>query len=129
LKLHVQASTDSNTVTGYGRDYIEVNRVRHGGSLVVAGDGPVKAWTAGTFEALRAEDFDAVLELGPELVLLGTGGRHRFPAAALLRPLVERGVGFEVMDTAAACRTFNILVGEGRRVVAALLAEAEGDRP
>jgi uncharacterized protein len=126
LKLHVQASTNSNTVTGYGHDYVEINRIRHVDPLILAGEGPVRAWRAAGFESLRAEDFAAVLELEPELVLIGTGARQRFPAAALLRPFIDGGVGFEVMDTAAACRTYNILMGEGRHVVAALLLPGDG---
>jgi len=121
LKLHAQANSNSNTVTGYGHDYVEINRVRHVESLILAGEGPVQSWAAARFDALRAADFEAVLALQPELVLVGTGPRQRFPAAPLLRPLVEQGVGFEIMDTPAACRTFNILIAEGRHVVAALL--------
>ncbi len=128
LKLHVQASTNFNTVTGYGHDYVEINRVRHADSLILAGEGPVRAWPPASFERLRAEDFALVLELDPELVLIGTGQRQRFPAPALLRPFIERGIGFEVMDTAAACRTYNILMGEDRRVVAALLLPGAGAR-
>lgn len=121
MKLHAQANTNSNTVTGYGPDYVEINRIRHVASLILSADGPVQTWTSGRFEALCAQDFAPVLALRPELVLLGTGTRQRFPAAPLLRPLIEQGVGFEIMDTPAACRTFNILVAEGRQVVAALL--------
>lgn len=121
MKLHAQANSNSNTVTGYGHDYVEINRVRHVESLILAGEGPVQSWAAARFDALRAADFEAVLALQPELVLVGTGPRQRFPAAPLLRPLVEQGVGFEIMDTPAACRTFNILIAEGRHVVAALL--------
>jgi uncharacterized protein len=120
LKLHAQASTQSNTVTGYGDDYIEINRVRHDGSVILAPEGPVRAWHAGAFENWRAEDLAVLLEGRPELVLIGTGARHRFLAPPLLRPLVDAGIGFETMDTAAACRTYNILMGEGRNVVAAL---------
>jgi uncharacterized protein len=124
LKLHVQVTANSNTVTGYGHDYIEVNRVRHADAMILTGDGPVRAWSAAGFEQLRPEDFAAVLALEPELVLIGTGATHRFLAPALVRPLIEKGVGFEVMGTPAACRTFNILMGEGRHVVAALLLPA-----
>jgi uncharacterized protein len=121
LKLHVQVTANSNTITAYGLDYIEINRVRHANAVIVAADGPVHDWKVDSLERLRAEDFVPVLALDPELVLVGTGAAHRFLAPALLRPLIERGVGFEFMDTAAACRTFNILMGEGRHVVAALL--------
>jgi uncharacterized protein len=73
------------------------------------------------FADLQAHHFDAIRQLEPELVILGTGRRLRFPAAAMIRVLTDAQVGVEVMDTAAACRTYNILAAEGRRVVAALL--------
>jgi uncharacterized protein len=73
-------------------------------------------------ERLRPEHFAPVLELDPELVLVGTGATQRFLPAQTTSPLLQAGVGFEVMDTAAACRTFNILLAEGRRVVGAFLA-------
>jgi uncharacterized protein len=124
LKLHAQAPSNFNTVTGYGPDYIEVNRTRHSGSLILAPDAPVQPWGAQTFEQLDAGHFDAVLALAPELVLIGTGSRQRFLAPQLTVALARARIGFEVMDTAAACRTFNILMAEGRRVVGAFLAPA-----
>lgn len=131
MKLHVQVTANSNTITAYGADYIEVNRVRHTGAMILAGEGPVRIWSPAGFEQLRPEDLGEILALDPELVLIGTGATHRFLAPALLRPLIDKGVGFEVMGTPAACRTFNILMGEGRHVVAALLlarpaADSEG---
>ncbi len=122
LKLHVQASSNSNTVTAYGAGYIEVNRVRHTGSLIVAPDAPIRSWEASDIEKLRAEHFAPVLELDPEIVLVGTGATQRFLPPQTTALLSRAGVGFEVMDTAAACRTFNILMAEGRRVVGAFLA-------
>ena len=122
MKLHVQATSNLNTVTAYGADYIEVNRIRHTGSLILAPDTPVRAWAATDFERLRPEHFEAVLELAPELVLVGTGATQRFLPAQTTSALSRAGIGFEVMDTAAACRTFNILLAEGRRVVGAFLA-------
>jgi len=122
LKLHFQAPSNLNTVTAYGADYIEVNRIRHSGSLIVAPDQPIRAWDAVDVERLRPEHFAPVLELSPELVLVGTGATQRFLPPQTTLPLLQAGVGFEVMDTAAACRTFNILLAEGRRVVGAFLA-------
>jgi uncharacterized protein len=124
LKLHAQAPSPLNAVTGYGPGYIEVNRARHGGSLILAPEGPVQAWAAQDVARLASEDFHAVLSLEPELVLIGTGTSQRFPRGEALAAFARAGVGYEVMDTAAACRTFNILVAEGRRVVCALLAVA-----
>ncbi len=124
MKLHAQATTNSNTVTGYGPDYIEINRVRHGGSLVVSADAPVQAWTPHGVEQLSEADFAPILALKPEIVLVGTGAAQRFLAPALTVALAHAGVGVEVMDTAAACRTYNILMAEGRRVVGAFLAAA-----
>jgi uncharacterized protein len=123
LKLHADAATSLNTVTGYGPGFIEVNKERHQGHLLLMPDAPARAWPATTFEALRAEDFDALLDERPEVVLLGTGRRQRFPHPRLTAALARAGVGLEVMDTAAACRTYNILMSEGRRVLAAFLQE------
>lgn len=78
-------------------------------------------WEPRSLPDLTAAQLAAVLELEPEILLLGTGARLQFPAADILAPVHRAGVGLEVMDTAAACRTFNILVGEGRRAAAALL--------
>jgi uncharacterized protein len=97
-----------------------VNGARHDASLVVTADA-VLPWEAATFEALAQAHFEALAALAPDLVLLGTGPRLRFPAAALTTPLVQAGIGLEVMDLRAACRTFNVLRAEERRVAAALL--------
>jgi uncharacterized protein len=123
LKLHADAPTSLNTVTGYGPGFIEVNKARHQGHVLLMPDAPARRWQASTFEALRPEDFDALLALRPEIVLLGTGRRQRFPHPRLTAALARAGVGFEVMDTAAACRTYNILMSEGRRVLACFLQE------
>jgi len=121
LKLHAQAPSNLNSVTGYGPGYIDVNRIRHAGSLILAPEGPAQALSASTFDQVHEEHFAAVLAQVPEVVLIGTGAAQRFLPPLLTLPLVRAGVGFEVMDTAAACRTFNILVAEGRRVVGVFL--------
>jgi uncharacterized protein len=123
LKLHADAPTSLNTVTAYGPGFIEVNKSRHEGHLLLMPDAPVQRWLAGAFESLSPADLDALLELRPEIVLLGTGRRQRFPHPRLAGTLARAGVGFEVMDTAAACRTYNILMSEGRRVLAAFFQE------
>jgi len=121
LKLHADRLGHLNTVTAYGTGFVEVNKVRHSGSLIVTPALPVTPWSASSFEALCADDLAALLALEPEVVLLGTGARQRFPHPRLTRALTDARIGVEVMDTPAACRTYNILMAEGRRVVAALL--------
>jgi uncharacterized protein len=93
----------------------------HRTSFLLAPDAIVAPWAGGGFDGLDDAEFAAVLALAPEIVLLGTGGRQRFPHPRVYRVLSEARVGVEVMDTAAAARTYNIIAAEGRRVVAALL--------
>ena len=97
-----------------------VNQERHASSLIVTRER-VLPWRATSFAALSEGDFAPLAALDLEIVLLGTGPRLRFPQPALTRPLLEARVGLEVMDLQAACRTYNILVVEERRVAAALL--------
>jgi uncharacterized protein len=124
LKLHEDPRTSLNTVTAYGPGFIEINAVRFSGNLVVSPERPPSAWSPHDFDALAESDFEALLAFGPEIVLLGTGSRQRFPRPALYAALTRARIGVEVMDTAAACRTYNILTAEGRRVVAAVLQDA-----
>jgi len=93
-------------------------------SLLLPWSGPVLPWQAGTFEELGAAHFERLLALAPEVVIFGSGTRLRFPPPAWLRGLIERRIGVETMDTAAACRTYNVLASERRAVVAALLVES-----
>ncbi|HXF46496.1 MAG TPA: Mth938-like domain-containing protein [Burkholderiaceae bacterium] len=123
MKLHADPPTDRNTVTAYGPGYVEINKVRHERAVVLTPDRPISPWNVASFDALRAEDFAALLSFAPDVVLLGTGARQRFPHPRLLAPLARARIGLEVMDTQAACRTYNILMAEGRRVLAALLLE------
>jgi uncharacterized protein len=87
----------------------------------VSADRLVTDWPATSVEALAPDHLAAIVEMRPEIVLLGSGAAFRFPEPALLAPLYRAGIGVEVMDTPAACRTYNILMGEGRNVVAALI--------
>jgi uncharacterized protein len=121
LKLHLSGFSGQNMFTGYGEQYVVVNQARYEHSLIVLPDRIIEGWEAVTFEQLTAEHFDFLLSLQPEMVLFGTGATLRFPHPTLTRSLIESGVGVEVMDTNAACRTYNILTAEGRRVAAALL--------
>jgi len=123
LKLHADPLTHLNTVTAYGPGFVEINKVRHDGNLIVAPESAVTTWPVSGFDELRVDDFALLLDFGPEVVLLGTGSRQRFPPARLTRPLIDARIGVEVMSTPAACRTYNILMAEGRRVVAAFLQD------
>jgi uncharacterized protein len=123
MKLHADNPAALNTVTAYGPGWIEINRVRHEGAVLVMPEGEVLAWRPQSFETLEPGDFDGLLEREPEMVLLGTGGQQRFPHPRLSAGLAAARVGLDVMNTHAACRTYNILAAEGRRVLAALLPE------
>ena len=122
MKFERETRAGVNMVTGYGAGYVLINGQRHGSSLILAPDRIV-AWQAASFAALREEHFAALAAFGPEIVLLGTGPRLRFPHPRLTQALAAARIGLEVMDLNAACRTYNILVSEDRRVAAALLFE------
>jgi uncharacterized protein len=121
VKIAQERNEGKNAFTGYGEGYVEVNRTRHHTSLVVSAERLVTDWPAESIESLTADHLAAIVEMHPEIVLLGTGEAFRFPEPAMLAPLYKAGIGVEVMDTHAACRTYNILMGEGRNVVAALV--------
>ncbi|AGG89375.1 Mth938-like domain-containing protein [Rhodanobacter denitrificans] len=90
-------------------------------SFLLAPDRAVEDWPVTAVEALDAGHVEAVLALRPELVVLGTGERQAFPAAAFMAGFLRKGIGIEVMDNAAAARTYNLLAGEGRRVIAGFI--------
>ncbi|WP_144113719.1 Mth938-like domain-containing protein [Paraburkholderia sp. BCC1886] len=123
MKLHQDASGALNTVTGYGADYVEINLVRHSGSILVLPESPVIAWPVASFEALSADHFAMLVDYAPEVVVFGSGERLRFPHPRLTAALTAKRIGVETMDFKAACRTYNILMAEGRKVAAALLIE------
>ena len=122
MKLQPDKSNNL-TINAYGEGWIEVNGQAFTHSLLVSslpGALP-EPWAVARFEDLSVAHFDALAGSGAELVLFGSGPRLRFPPAAFLQGLMVRGIGLESMDTAAACRTYNILASEGRKVMAALL--------
>lgn len=121
MKLHLSKPAGLNLFTSYGAGYVLVNGARHEHSLIVLPDRLIDTWPVQSFDGLTAEHIGALVPLECEVVLLGTGARIRFPRPEVLRPLVEASIGVEVMDIAAACRTYNILVAEDRRVAAALI--------
>jgi len=112
-----------NVFTGHGAGYVRLGVVEYRENLIVTTDKIATGWASAGFEALTAEDFAAVAALEPEVVILGTGTTLRFPHPRLTRALTDARIGLEVMDTPAACRTFNILAAEGRKVAAAILVE------
>ena len=121
LKLHSETRTGINFITACDGAFVQVNETRHGTPLIVLAQQLIDTWQPASFDTLAPEHFTALAELGVEIILLGTGAKQRFPDPRLARRLMEKRIGLEVMDTAAACRTYNILVSEGRSVAAALL--------
>jgi uncharacterized protein len=124
MKFQPDTPAGGNLITRH-----EAGRVWVGGqvfahSVLVPWSGEVLAWDADALAALTAAHFERAAALQPELVIFGSGTRLRFVAPALLRALIDRRIGVETMDTAAACRTYNVLASEGRRVLGALLVEA-----
>lgn len=121
MKLHLNQAAGHNAFTGYGEGYVLINGVRHESNMLVLPDSPVTVWAVQDPTAMSAEHILHLAELGVEVLLIGTGPKLRFPPPKLLQPLFRAGVGVEIMDTPAACRTYNILMGEGRKVAAALI--------
>ena len=121
MKLQLENTDGLNTFTAYGEGYVSVNGIRHNCNLAVLPDRLLPNWTLATFETLGAADLELLASLDAEIILLGTGKQLRFPSPELLRPLVQAQKGLEVMDLPAACRTYNILMGEGRKVAVGLL--------
>jgi uncharacterized protein len=121
LKLHLNKLGDTKLFIAHGADYVMVNNDRYSGSIVVSADQVRLDWTVANFDALNEEHFAYLAALKPDVLLLGTGAKQRFPHPRLFRALTEAGIGLECMDTPAACRTYNILVAEDRKVIAAIL--------
>ena len=133
MKLHADPA-EIHTITALGEGWVAINGQRHERSLVLSSTGTLQSWDCQRFEDLTQAHFAALVEATPEppeLVVFGSGQRLRFAKPALLQALIARRIGVETMDTPAACRTFNILAGEGRRVVVALLigGPAESEPP
>jgi uncharacterized protein len=120
VKLHLTQAEGQQLFTGYGPGYVSVNNVRYEQDLVVSPQS-VSVWAVGTFEDITAADFSFIAALGVEIVIFGTGPTQRFPRAELMRALAASGAGVEIMESKAACRTYNILASEGRKVAAAIL--------
>ncbi len=123
MKLQPDRSS-APTLTGHGPGWVAVDGERIHHSVIVGSEGQRIAWSGSRFEDLGPAQFEQLAQLDVEVLIFGSGSRIRFPRPAWLAPLVARRIGLETMDTAAACRTYNILAQEGRRVAAALLVES-----
>ena len=120
MKLHASAPSALNTFTAYGEGYVMVNGQRYEANLIVLPE-KLLPWDVAGFAALKEADFQVFFEMDLEILLLGTGPKQHFPHPHLTRALAEKRIGVEAMDLHAACRTYNILMAEERRVAAALL--------
>jgi uncharacterized protein len=122
MRFTQDSSSGTNIIRAYGGGELRVNDNLYRGALILSASTLIEEPQVRSVDELIAIDASRILALDPEVVLLGTGARQVFPAASFGAQFLRAGIGFEVMDTGAACRTFNILVGEQRRVAALLLA-------
>ena len=130
MKLHLNTDSSQLLFTGYGEDHVLINGQRFDASLLLTARGiEIAPWAGLGFDALSASHFEWVAQRELDILLLGTGTRLRFPHPSLTRALVEARIGLEVMDIGALCRTYNILISEGRNVGAAVLIESVKGQP
>lgn len=120
MKLQLETADGAYQIQRYTTDSITVNGQVYTTSLIVL-PKQIRVWAVDNFASLTEVHFASLIPLQPEVVLLGTGTKIQFPALTLLAPLINQNIGVEVMDTPAACRTYNVLMAEERAVVAALL--------
>lgn len=121
MLFHEEKNSSIYTVKSYQPGTLVINDLTYTKSLIICYNQLIPDWPPQTFNALTSKDLDILLQLKLELVLIGTGSKQHFPSAAILSPLIQANLGYEIMDTAAACRTFNLLATDGRKVAAALL--------
>ena len=124
MKLHADRF-DVQTISGYGPGWVSIDKEEFRTSLIIGSKGERIEWNCDRFEDLTPEHFAQLADLGAEVVIFGSGQKNRFPPPAWLAPLMAKRLGVESMNTQAACRTYNILAGEGRHVVAALILEKQ----
>lgn len=123
MKLHSTETQQYQTVTAYDASGVEINAIHYSYSLIVLPEiKPIK-WEVTSFESLQASDFEPIDNQNPDVVILGTGAKQRFIHPRLINALTLRRIGVECMDNQAACRTYNILMAEGRKVALALIRE------
>jgi uncharacterized protein len=125
MKLHSSSTQQYQTVTGYDASGVEINAQGFHFSLIVMPEVPPRPWEVARFDDLTAQHFEQIAADAPDVVILGTGARQRFVHPRLVASLSAQRIGVECMDSHAACRTYNILMGEGRKVTLALIIEGE----
>jgi uncharacterized protein len=121
MKLHLTTAENNHLITGYGDSFVEINKIKYAQNLIVMADKLILDWQATDFASLAEVHFAQIVDLKPEVVLLGTGEKHQFLHPKIVQSLTAQGIPLECMTTAAACRTYNFLMSEGRNVAAALL--------
>lgn len=121
MKMVLESTPGSLRIRAYEPGRIVINDTGYSTSLLLAGDHLDTGWPPATAQSMEAAHMEAAMALEPEVILLGTGATQCFPPRPVMRAVIVHGVGLEVMDTASACRTYNVLLAEGRRVVAALI--------
>ncbi|HZV65652.1 MAG TPA: Mth938-like domain-containing protein [Telluria sp.] len=124
MKLHSSSTKQYQTVTGYDDRGVEINAERFDFSLLLMPETAPRPWPVTSFDALAEQHFEQIAQDAPDVVILGTGARQRFVHPRLIGALSSRHIGVECMDSKAACRTYNILMGEGRKVTLALIVDA-----
>jgi uncharacterized protein len=124
MKFQPDSLAGTNIVSRHERGAVWINGTRWSCSVLVPWRGEVRPWPLDELAALTVSHFEQVLALAPEVVIFGSGERLQFVSPALYQCLIAARIGIETMDTAAACRTYNVLASEGRSVVAALLLPA-----
>lgn len=123
MKLHSTPTQQYQTITAYEKDSVEINAITYTYSLIVLPETKPQQWSATSFEQLNAADFAQIEATVPDVVILGTGNKQRFVHPRLTAALAAKRIGVECMDNQAACRTYNILMAEGRKVALALIME------
>ena len=123
MKISLDQPTTINVVRGYGPGVIRIGERSFDRSVIVTPGTLIEDWRPPGIAQLQAEDLEPLLRLRPEVLLIGSGLSQVFPGSATMAALYAAGIGFEIMDTGAACRTYNVLAAEGRNVAAALIVE------
>ena len=121
MKFAEDNQDEGYVITAYDSTNIVINGRSFTQSLIIAGDQMHDSWGVDSISALTNEHVDTILSFKPELILIGTGDKLTFPTVEAYAPIISAGIGVDFMDTGAACRTYNILMGEGRGVVAGLI--------